>query len=395
MRNAKITKNRSKRPPIVRVLRVSHAATASVNRERERILAARFPIDLLLVMPIHWHELGAEHDTSVEEPFQIERVGILGAGNVPLFALDPVAIKRSIVKFKPDIVDIHEEAYSVSGFQCAWLAKRYAPKAACVFYSAQNIVKQYPPPFCWTERFVYRQCNGAYPCSQGVQETLQKKGFVKSAPVIPLGFDQSLFRPNLLTEAERGLAKEQFQVTGFTIGFFGRIVESKGVTFLLEAVAQLPKELEWTLMIVGSGGFQSAAQSLSKSLGIESRIRWLGERRTDEIPELLSVCDVVVIPSVTTTSWKEQFGRIAIEAMACGVPVIASDSGSLPEVLGGCGLIVKERNANEINEQLVRLHADQTLRQELSRKGAEVAASKYTWNAVAQMLFDLYGLASS
>jgi glycosyltransferase involved in cell wall biosynthesis len=223
-----------------------------------------------------------------------------------------------------------------------------------------------------------------------VQETLQQKGFAKPAPIIPLGFDQSVFRCHLLTDSERVSKKEQFGLKGFTIGYFGRIVESKGVTFLLEAVSQAADRFDLTLMVVGSGDCQSAAESLSKRLNIESKIRWLGERRAGEIPELLSLCDVIVIPSLTTPSWKEQFGRIAVEAMACGVPVIASDSGSLPEVLAGCGLIVKERSANAISEQLIRLQADEALRHDLSSRAEQLALSKYTWESAGRMLFDLY-----
>jgi glycosyltransferase involved in cell wall biosynthesis len=374
----------------LRVLRVSHSAVASAYRERERALVSKFPVEILLIMPEHWPLLGAQDNYDVPEPFKFERIGILGAGSVPLHVLYPPPIIRALRDFKPHIVDIHEEPYSAAGFECSWLASQLAPEAACVFYTAQNIRKRYPPPFSWTERFVYRHCKGAYPCSSGALETLRQKGFSKTASVIPLGIDPTLFRSRQLMEGERAERGRQLGIAGFVVGFFGRVEQYKGIVFLLEAMAKVGDSFDWTLMVVGNGQFQSKAEQICRHLKIEDRIRWLGARPGSEMPLLLSLCDVIVTPSLTTKTWKEQFGRVVVEAMACGVPVITSDSGSLPDLTKGAGLIVPEGDALAIADKLMTLYRDQDLRADLSTRGMKLVTSEYTWDSVAQQMFDLY-----
>jgi glycosyltransferase involved in cell wall biosynthesis len=351
---------------------------------------SKFPVEILLIMPAFWPELGAQGHNEQIEPFKLERIGLVGAGSVPLHALNPLPLAKALREFKPQIVDIHEEPYSIAGFECAWLARQLAPDAACVFYTAQNIRKRYPPPFSWTERFVYSYCKGAYPCSKGAQDTLRLKGFNKPAPVIPLGVDPALFHSRSLTESERAERQRQLGVAGFVVGFFGRIEEYKGITILLEAMAALGDSIDWNLLLVGSGQFRSTAEQKCKELNIVERTCWLGERPASEMPRLLSLCDVIVIPSLTTLTWKEQFGRVAVEALSCGVPVLTSDSGSLPDVTGGTGLVVPEGDPSAIAAKLIELHRDPSLREQLSARGIEFATTNYSWDAVVEQMFELY-----
>jgi glycosyltransferase involved in cell wall biosynthesis len=111
---------------------------------------------------------------------------------------------------------------------------------------------------------------------------------------------------------------------------------------------------------------------------------------SDQVPELLRRLHALVLPSRTTATWKEQFGRIIPEAMACGVPVIGSSSGEIPHVIGEAGLVFSEGDAAELAECLRRLAADDALRERLRRRGRERVLANYTQRSLAAAYAAIY-----
>jgi glycosyltransferase involved in cell wall biosynthesis len=367
----------------IKVLRLSHSAGVSTYRERERHLI-QHPLDVMLLLPRKWKHIGGDGEAPQEE-FAVKTVKTFGTGSIPLFAYDPFAVRDALLSFKPDIVDIHEEPYSVSCFEVMSMTRRILPGARTVFYSAQNIHKDYPFPFSWSEQYVYANSSGAYPCSSGVKEVLNAKGFAKQAPVIPLGINTSVFKRRNVDRSRYGIPQDCV-----VLGYVGRLEQSKGVQYVIEALGQIKDSFDYRFVVIGAGSFQARLREQAQELGIADRVLWLGERPMNEMPTCLSLCDVGVVPSVTTKTWREQFGRTAVEFMACGVPVIASDSGSLPEVVSTAGIIVPEQNAGEFAEAIALLISEPELREELQQRGLALVESKYTWKRVAQMMFDLY-----
>jgi len=102
-----------------------------------------------------------------------------------------------------------------------------------------------------------------------------------------------------------------------------------------------------------------------------------------DMPAHLCACDAVVLPSYATRTWKEQFGRVLVEAMACGTPVIGSDSGEIPHVVGEAGLIFPEKDAPALRDCLKRMIEDPALRQRLIALGRARAEREYSCEAVA------------
>ena len=101
------------------------------------------------------------------------------------------------------------------------------------------------------------------------------------------------------------------------------------------------------------------------------------------MPAVYRSCDVVVLPSRTMPSWKEQFGRVLIEAMACQVPVVGSDSGEIPNVIGDAGLIFPEGDVAALTRQLRTLMDDRTLRQQLGAAGRQRVLTRFTMARIA------------
>jgi glycosyltransferase involved in cell wall biosynthesis len=371
----------------LRILRISHSATVTTYRDRERALAADASIDLALIYPSDWPHLGGDNE-AINESFRTRSAGTFLTGSIPLFAYNPAPIISVVKWFKPDVIDVHEEPYSLSCFECLKLAQIFSPHAAFVFYSAQNINKRYPPPFRQTEQYVYSHSQGAYPCSIGVRDVLIEKGFRQPCPVIPLGLD-----PITFSEQGQSLFRRDLTSKRFVVGFTGRLEKCKGIEFLFQSVSLLRDRLPDSniiVLIAGAGKDEDWLRSSATQLGIDRSIRWLGEVSASDMPSFYRSCDVVVVPSLTTKSWREQFGRAPVESMACGVPVVVSDSGSLPEVVADSAIIVPEGNHAAIADAIERLIVSPESRNALITRGSRLVQERYTWTKVASSMRELY-----
>jgi glycosyltransferase involved in cell wall biosynthesis len=172
------------------------------------------------------------------------------------------------------------------------------------------------------------------------------------------------------------------------IGFAGRLVVAKGILILLEALARLGGD--WELRIAGVGEAQAQALALATRLGVADRVVFLGQQPSTAMPELLRSFDLLIVPSLTTTRWKEQFGRLLVEAMACGVPVIGSDSGEIPHVIGDAGIVVPEGDVEALRGAIARLRDDAQERAELIRAGRARVLDLFTQEAVAHRTYAVY-----
>ena len=175
----------------VRVMRVYHAGRSGAQNARERALVA-LGANVTLVVPSAWP--GPEDaERIVESRFELVELEVVRAGDVNRHRYqDPSMLARAIADVRPDLLDVHEEPFSVAARQ--WL--RAAPAdLPIVMYTAQNIDKRFPPPFSGYERKALRRVIGLYPCSRQAASVARAKGFAGTVRVIPLGFDPALFRP--------------------------------------------------------------------------------------------------------------------------------------------------------------------------------------------------------
>jgi glycosyltransferase involved in cell wall biosynthesis len=106
---------------------------------------------------------------------------------------------------------------------------------------------------------------------------------------------------------------------------------------------------------------------------------------------MLKAFDVLVLPSVTILpEHREQFGRVLVEAMAAGVPVVGSSSGAIPEVIGNAGLVVPERDPLALAQATDRILTEPALRDTFVARGRQRAASRFSWPVVADQTLDLF-----
>ena len=126
------------------------------------------------------------------------------------------------------------------------------------------------------------------------------------------------------------------------------------------------------------------AEVQAAALNIADRVTFLGQVPSTQMPSLYHKIDVLALPSLTRPNWKEQFGRVLVEAMCSGVPVIGSDSGAIPSVIGDAGLVVPENNSQALRQGLASLVNDPELYKRIATNGRQRASENFTQMAVAQ-----------
>ncbi|MCS7051145.1 MAG: glycosyltransferase [Thermomicrobium sp.] len=339
---------------------------------------ARLPeVELLAVVPPFWHE----NRVGV---FQLERRSVDGYQLV----VEPMwfnghhhihcypRLHRHLARFRPDILHIDEEPYNLVTAHAALLGWRYG--ARILFFTWQNLYRRYPPPFSWFERLNYRLAQAAVAGNHEAAAVLRRKGYRGPLAVIPqFGVDPELFRPMAVPRASVP-----------TIGFVGRLVPEKGADLVLRAVAQLPGRVQ--LEIVGDGVERTRLELLATQLGVRDRVIFRGGVPPGLMPEALNRFDLLVVPSRTRRNWKEQFGRVIIEAMSCGVPVVGSSSGEIPHVIGDPSLVFPEDDVDALAQLLARLLADQDRLRQLGEAGRQRVLAQYTQRRIAEQYYAVY-----
>ncbi|MCC6614647.1 MAG: glycosyltransferase family 4 protein [Anaerolineae bacterium] len=360
----------------MRVLMISKALVVGIyQRKLEEI--ARLNVDLMAVVPPSWRDERGESmlERIYTDGYELKVLPLVNNGDFHLHyyrGLD--AVMR---QFQPDIVHIDEEPYNLATWQTLFFAKRC--RAKTVLFSWQNILRRYPPPFGWGEAWTLRSLDYLIAGTDSAADVWRAKGYRGKLAVIPqFGTDSALFQPAQADVPERP----------FTIGYFGRLVEEKGVHLLLDAAARLPGD--WQLLILGGGPMQTALAERASHLGIAQRVTFLPQVVSMQMPSLYYQIDVLALPSLTRSNWKEQFGRVLVEAMMSGVPVVGSDSAAIPGVVGEGGLIVPEGNAAALADALGKLQQDAELRRALGQKGRTRALAQFTQEQVATATVRVY-----
>jgi glycosyltransferase involved in cell wall biosynthesis len=361
----------------LRVLMLSKACLVGIYQRKLELIAAQAPeIDLLALVPPSWCD--ERGDLLLERVYTsgycLETLPLRLNGNFHLHTY--VGLRERIRSFQPHLVHIDEEPYNLATWQALVYAKQV--RAKTLFFSWQNIKRYYPPPFIWGEQWVLNNVDYAIMGTESAAEVWREKGYRREIAVIPqFGTDPDLFRPPLILSDRP-----------FTIGYIGRLVEEKGLHDLLNAVTQLTGE--WRLRLLGSGPLREALKAQAAQLGISDRVEFIEQLPSVEMPAQYHKLDVLVLPSLTRPNWKEQFGRVLVEAMSSGVPVIGSNSGAIPDVIGKAGLIFPEGQVNELAQRLAITQHNPELRRKLAQQGRERVLQHFTHEGIASATLSVY-----
>jgi glycosyltransferase involved in cell wall biosynthesis len=336
----------------LKVLLASNMYAYSGNWDKLDALG-RF-VDLAVVTPEKWGVPELNQMLTVplkreDAPWRQYRLpsAIYSRGNPFRFFYTPGELAKVIEREEPDIVHVEQEPESINLLQFSVLKRRYRYPLVFVAWEDHN-----PLRLGWGFRKInYAAADGGIFGNPVAMDRARGFGFRKKMAVIPqYGFEITY----------RG---EPRQADGrFVIGYAGRLVPEKGVQTLIEATRLMPQA---EVLVAGEG-------PLAPTLRGEPHVRMLGWVPRDEMAGFWSQLDVMVLPSLTDgKKWVEQFGRVLVEAMAAGVPVVGSSAGRIPDTIGDAGLSFSEGDSRALCEALNSLRLNLARREELRQRGLE------------------------
>ncbi|HVC32238.1 MAG TPA: glycosyltransferase family 4 protein [Chloroflexota bacterium] len=361
----------------MKVVMVSKAFVGRDAYQRKLEEIARLgDVDLTLISPPSWRE---GHDLRTLNPrftrgYDLRLTPLVFNGRYHLHFYP--RLPGLLAALRPDLVHVDEEPYNLA----TWLALRAARRVGArrLFFTWQNLNRKLPVPFSSLEAQSYRLADGAIAGIRDAESVLRAKGFQQPIWVIPqFGIDPELFQPG-----------DRPADATFTVGFIGRLVRTKGADLLLRACRTLDDP--WRAIVVGDGAERAALERLSDELGLGARVQFRGVIPSTDVPPLLHELDVLVLPSRSAPNWREQFGRVLVEAMACAVPLIGSDSGEIPRVVGDAGLIFPEEDWSVLGEQLAALRRDVDQRLALGQNGRRRVLADFTHQSIARQTVAVY-----
>lgn len=217
-----------------------------------------------------------------------------------------------------------------------------------------------------------------------VKEDIAKYGVDKEKiEVLYNGVDTGVFKPS-----EKTFKKEYSDRFDFLTVFLGRLIEQKGLVYLVDAMAEVVKEHPRTgLLIVGKGKERAKLEVRARKLGVDKNIVFPGFIPEEQLPNLYSSADIFVLPSL----W-EVLPIALLEALACGAPLLVSDAGGNPEVIeeGENGFTFKRRDTRGLAEKMRMMIEDEKMRRRMSKGSRDIAIKKFDWDLIAEKTVEHY-----
>ncbi|MGA1410953.1 MAG: hormogonium polysaccharide biosynthesis glycosyltransferase HpsO [Prochlorotrichaceae cyanobacterium] len=384
----------------MKIVVVSHSYIVELNRERLKILSQLEPgIEVTIGVPKRWREGGVMGRLVEPKPYQSGTFRVVPLPNfheenqgILCFGWAYVQLLRS---FRPDVILVEQGAKSLALAQSILIKQVFRLKAKICFFTWWNLPYDLRFPVSALEAYNLRYTQGLISGNQDGLDLLRQHGYRNHAIVMPqLGVDEHLFRPQPQPEL---MAQWGIQPQDFVVGFVGRFVVEKGILTLIKALSSLQKR-SWKLLLLGRGELETTLQDYARAAGVLDRLIIINSVPHDQVYRYINLMDTLVLPSetlyaqttLTAKGWKEQFGHVLIEAMACQVPVLGSDSGEIPRVIGEAGLIFPEGNVTALQDCLVKLMDSPDLCRTLGQKGYDRVLEQYTNHALAKKLLSFF-----
>lgn len=370
----------------MKLLVIDHNALGESQRLLYRRIAELGGIEIKLIVPSMWHNGFRMMKFSPHKETPSLSITSL---NVLLPTRTHRLLYRSLEEcvsgYRPDVLYINAEPENFQTFQSFRVARKHG--IPFVFSSWRNIDHHavgYPYKLGFVHKFIERRvltsAHHGILFNKTAKQLYASEGFNKTT-FIPPHIDTDLFVPQDGEKSKRG---------GFTIGYVGRLIQAKGVDLILHALTNLPRYCH--AMIVGDGPERQKLMELAIDLQLAERVKFIKPVETSELPRLFGSMDVLTLPSITTRFWKEQYGRVLIEAMACGTPVMGSNSGEIPAVIGDAGIVFKENDADAFVLGIGQLLSNEGLRKDLSRRGRDRVLKQNALQVVARQYHRVFTL---
>jgi glycosyltransferase involved in cell wall biosynthesis len=332
------------------------------------------------------------HERQVNPVLQ-EKVAVPNHTFVPVRLWNPADPHRTLLRstlawlrtYQPDVLAVEWDADTLMAAQTACLRNVWSPQTKVVFHSWQNVARPLRLAPRLVLRYTLRQADAICCANREGTALLRQWGYTGPAIYQPwIGIDTSVFYRREASALRTSLGLEGC----FVVGYAGRLSPEKGLSDLVRAVARLPDRVHG--LLIGAGSEEAELKELAVHEGITARLHVPGRISNEALAEYFSLMDVLVLPSHTTPVWKEQYGRVLLEAMACQVPIVGSNSGAIPEVVGPAGLIYPEGDVDRLVKSLQTLYANPDLAEGYGQAGFARVMTEYTQEAIATRLHEVY-----
>ena len=384
----------------MKILVASHTYIVDLNCEKLRALSRLQPdIEVTVVVPKKWRPGGVQNkiiktEYRDEGNFRIVPVSNFSQNHQGLLTFGS-DIVNLLSDFRPNIIHVEQGSRGLAYAEMITLNAFLRLKAKNVFFTWWNLPYQLKFPISILENYNLNNSHGIISGNQDGAEILRDQGYEGPIKVMPqLGVDETLFTPKQLPELAKKVGLEP---NDFVVGFVGRFVPEKGIMTLLDALVKI-KHKSWKFLLLGRGELKEEILQKAEEKGIKDRIILVESVPHDEVADYINLMSTLILPSETTykfktltsVGWKEQFGHVIIEAMACKVPVIGSDSGEIPHVIGDAGLIFPEGNVEELANRLEQLIDNLDFTENIAQIGYAKAMAQYTNIALAKQQLEFY-----
>lgn len=363
----------------MKILIIDNLAVLESRREIYRALAQKISQPIHILVPYSWREQGLVVEC------EDERTQLLQLHKSPfLFGyrhqrIIYVWLKEIVKKINPEVVFISSEPENFNTFHLVRIKQKYFPNLKIVCATWRNIdyrFNPYPYKLGFLNKLIEKHnlkyidmCFAHCYSAINIMKNISNWNVVFVPPVVDI--KNFVFNPKSLDD--------------FVVGYIGRLAKEKGVDVLLRSLASVRANC----LIVGSGSEKQKLVKLAKDLGVQDNIIWVDAVRYEEVPKYLQRINVLVLPSRTTEKWKEQFGRILIEAMASGVYVVGSDSGDIPNVIDKYGFVFPEDNVQKLSE-ILKMIQNKNVSEQILFDARKMVEEKYSIENVANIMYEAF-----
>lgn len=387
---------------------ISHAYVYAPYRAKIEALAKYKDLNITLITPEFGLEGGGQKVYSTPyEGKAYKHITLSGffTGKLNFFILKN--LKKTLQNLNPDIIMLEEEYWTQIAAQVSYIKQKFLPQTKLILLSQENICH------IWE-----KEANSPYQKLRYASFNLLEKfiipkldGFVFQFPEVWQDFDQRMlslkFKGLKGTFPQLGVDYERFADTieaskldkirnslhikaeDFVYGYIGRLTPEKGIEDMIYAFAGWHKPNTRALIIGnGSEDYISHLNALIDKLNLNHIISIQPAIKFDEIPAYFQLLDISILLSHTTPIWKEQFGRVLVESMAAGTPVIGSDSGAIPLVVGETGYIVAEKDILSIRESLNDAYTNKEKYIKLSKLAKARSKKEFSYKSIAKKTYD-------
>lgn len=385
---------------------ISHAYVYEPYRAKVEALSHYHDLNITLITPEFGLEGGGQKVYTTQYTGDHYRHIILSGyftGKLNFFVFKN--LKSTIQSLNPDIILLEEEYWTQVAAQVTYITKKFFPQTKLLLLSCENMChiwrEEAKSPyqkirytsFHLIEQYVIPRLHGlTFQFSEvwvDFAKHIHELGFTGKSGILPqLGVNYNQFSntsPKLSDiRTELGL-----NTNTFVYGYIGRITPEKGIEDMIRAFEgwNIPNTC---LCIIGNGDTEyiQTIKNLIHNLNLDDFVIIKSAIPFDDIPAYFQLFNISLLLSHTTPTWKEQFGRVLVESMAAGTPVIGSDSGAIPLVIADTGYIVAEQNIPAIRKVLIEAFKNKKKYQQLVNKAQERAKKEFSYEAIAKQTYD-------